>query len=153
MPAALGISYEAGLRACEVCNLKVKGIDGDRMLMHVDDGKGGRDRKDMLSPSLLDLLREYWRESRPEARLLPGKPKISPLSPRQLSRAFTSAKLSLGTLLRNALPGDAWPGSANRRPCTRCGRALPRICSRPMVIHRNYRMHPVGGGASGQQIC
>jgi integrase/recombinase XerD len=35
------------------------------MLIHVDDGKGGRDRKAMLSPSLLDLLREYWRESRP----------------------------------------------------------------------------------------
>ena len=92
--AALGISYGAGLRAAEVCNLKVKDID--RMLIHVDDGKGGRDRKAMLSPSLLDLLREYWRESRPEGWLFPGKPKISPLSPRQLNRAFTSAKHMAG---------------------------------------------------------
>lgn len=94
--AALGISYGAGLRAAEVCNLKVKDIDSDRMLIHVDDGKGGRDRKAMLSPSLLDLLREYWRESRPEGWLFPGKPKISPLSPRQLNRAFTSAKHMAG---------------------------------------------------------
>ncbi|MDP5362281.1 MAG: site-specific integrase [Paracoccaceae bacterium] len=94
--AALGISYGAGLRAAEVCNLKVKDIDSDRMLIHVDDGKGGRDRKAMLSPSLLDLLRDYWRESRPEGWLFPGKPKISPLSPRQLNRAFTSAKHMAG---------------------------------------------------------
>ncbi len=94
--AALGISYGAGLRASEVCNLKVKDIDSARMLIHVDDGKGGRDRKAMLSPSLLDLLRDYWRESRPEGWLFPGIPKITSLSPRQLNRAFTSAKHMAG---------------------------------------------------------
>jgi integrase len=63
--AALGISYGAGLRASEVCHLKVIDIDSERMLIHVDEGKGGKDRKAMLSPALLALLREYWRESRP----------------------------------------------------------------------------------------
>ncbi len=94
--AALGISYGSGLRASEVCNLKVTDIDGQRRLIHVDDGKGGRDRKAMLSPSLLEVLRDYWRESRPEGWLFPGKPKINPLSPRQLNRAFTSAKHMAG---------------------------------------------------------
>ena len=42
--------------------------------------------------ALLDLLRDYWREARPEGWLFPGKPKIMALSPRQLNRAFTSAK-------------------------------------------------------------
>jgi len=74
----------------------VTDIDGQRMLIHVDDGKGGRDRKAMLSPSLLEVLRDYWRESRPEGWLFPGKPKIKPLSPRQLNRAFTSAKHMVG---------------------------------------------------------
>jgi len=50
----------------------------------------------MLSPNLLLLLREYWLESRPEGWLFPGKPKINPLSPRQLNRAFTSAKHMAG---------------------------------------------------------
>jgi hypothetical protein len=50
----------------------------------------------MLSPGLLDLLRDYWREARPEGWLFPGKPKISPLSPRQLNRAFMSAKHMAG---------------------------------------------------------
>jgi integrase/recombinase XerD len=94
--AALGISYDAGLRASEVCILKVSDIDSDRMLIHVDEGKNDKDRKAMLSPALLDLLRDYWREARPEGWLFPGKPKIMALSPRQLNRAFTSAKHMAG---------------------------------------------------------
>ncbi len=69
--AALGISYGAGLRASEVCNLKVSDIDSDRMLIHVDEGKNDKDRKAMLFPALLDLLRDYWREARPEGWLFP----------------------------------------------------------------------------------
>jgi integrase/recombinase XerD len=94
--AALSISYGAGLRASEVCNLKISDIDSDRMLIHVDEGKGRKDRKVMLSPDLLDLLREYWREARPAGWLFPGKPKINPVSSRQLNRAFNSAKHLVG---------------------------------------------------------
>lgn len=50
----------------------------------------------MLSPNLLALLRDYWCESPPEGWLFPGKPKINPLSPRQLNRAFISAKHMAG---------------------------------------------------------
>ncbi|CUH99178.1 tyrosine-type recombinase/integrase [Leisingera aquaemixtae] len=57
--AALSISYGAGLRAAEVCNLKIGDIDSDRMLIHVEQGKGRKDRKVMLSPGLLSLLRDY----------------------------------------------------------------------------------------------
>ena len=94
--AALSISYGAGLRASEVCNLTTGDIDSDRMLIHVVQGKGRKDRKVMLSPGLLDLLRDYWKEARPEGWLFPGKPKINPVSPRQLNRAFTSAKRMAG---------------------------------------------------------
>ncbi|MCP5037182.1 MAG: tyrosine-type recombinase/integrase [Rhodobacteraceae bacterium] len=94
--AALSISYGAGLRASEVCNLKVADIDSDRMLIHVDEGKGSKDRKVMLSPDLLDLLRNYWREAQPAGWLFPGKPKINPVSSRQLGRAFNSAKHLVG---------------------------------------------------------
>ena len=86
--AALSISYGAGLRASEVCNLKIGDIgdiDSDRMLIHVEQGKGRKDRKVMLSPALLQLLRDYWREARPAGWLFPGKPRINPLSPRQLN--------------------------------------------------------------------
>ena len=59
--------YGTGLRVAEVCNLKVSDIDSDRMLIHVELGKGQKDRKVMLSPGLLELLRAWWREARPEA--------------------------------------------------------------------------------------
>jgi integrase/recombinase XerD len=94
--AALSISYGAGLRSAEVCNLRIGDIDSDRMLIHVEQGKGRRDRKVMLSPGLLTLLRDYWREARPDGWLFPGLPRVSPISPRQLSRAFTSAKNMAG---------------------------------------------------------
>ena len=94
--AALSISYGAGLRASEVCNLTTGDIDSDQMLIHVVQGKGRKDRKVMLSPDLLNLLRDYWCEARPEGWLFPGKPKINPISPRQLNRAFTSAKRMAG---------------------------------------------------------
>jgi len=66
------------------------------MLIHVDEGKGQKDRKVMLSPDLRDLLRDYWREARPEGWLFPGKPKINPVTSRQLGRAFNSAKHLVG---------------------------------------------------------
>jgi integrase/recombinase XerD len=59
-------------------------------------GKGGKDWKVMLSPDLLDLLRDYWCEAQPAGWLFPGKPKINPISARQLSRAFNSAKHVVG---------------------------------------------------------
>jgi integrase/recombinase XerD len=94
--AALSISYGAGLRASEVCHLKVADIDSDRMLIHVDEGKGSKDRKVMLSPGLLELLRDYWFEARPAGWLFPAKPKINPVSSRQLGRAFNSTKHLVG---------------------------------------------------------
>jgi len=80
--AALSISYGAGLRSAEVCNLKIGDIDSNRMLIHVEQGKGKKDRKVMLSPGLLTLLRQYWREARPDGWLFPGRPRINPISPR-----------------------------------------------------------------------
>jgi site-specific recombinase XerD len=94
--AALSIGYGGGLRTSEVTHLKVRDIDSDRMLIHVERGKGGKDRGVMLSPSLLDLLRNYWREARPQGWLFPGQSRVDPISSRQLNRAFTSAKRMAG---------------------------------------------------------
>jgi site-specific recombinase XerD len=95
--AALGISYGAGLRASEVCNLTTGDIARDRMLIHFVQGTVRKDRKVMLSSGLLDLLPDYWCEARPEGLLFTGKPRINLISPRQLDRAFLSARRMAGT--------------------------------------------------------
>jgi integrase/recombinase XerD len=64
--------YGAGLRRSELCRLKVRDIDSARMVLRVEQGKGGRDRDVPLSPTLLAALREYYRWMRPETSLFPG---------------------------------------------------------------------------------
>ncbi len=55
--------YATGLRVSEVCALTVRDIDSaaDRMCVRVNAGKGGADRYSLLSPTLLELLRQYCR--------------------------------------------------------------------------------------------
>jgi integrase len=53
-------------------------LPGSGMLIHVVQGKGRKDRKVMLSPGLLDLLRDYWCEARPEGWLFPGQAEDQP---------------------------------------------------------------------------
>src|ERR1035438_4667924 len=64
--------YATGLRRAELCHLKVCDIDSERMVIHVRQGKGGRDRDVLLTPKLLDTLREYWRWMKPKTYLFPG---------------------------------------------------------------------------------
>jgi site-specific recombinase XerD len=90
--AALSVAYGAGLRVSEVANLKVSDIDSERMTLRVEQGKGQRDRYVMLSPQLLELLRDWWRTARPQVWLFPGQNPINPMTPRQLNRAVTAAK-------------------------------------------------------------
>ena len=59
--AAFSVAYGAGLRVSEVAALKVSDIDSERMMLRVDQGKGRKDRHAMLSPLLLELLRDWWR--------------------------------------------------------------------------------------------
>ncbi len=84
--AALSVAYGAGLRAMEVVGLKVADIDSQRMLIRVEQGKGRKDRFAMLSPQLLDLLRDWYRIARPRVYMFPGRDKIGPMTPRQLNR-------------------------------------------------------------------
>jgi len=56
--------YATGVRRAELARLKVSDIDSQRMVIHVRGGKGRKDRDVMLSPVLLDELRQHWRRLR-----------------------------------------------------------------------------------------
>jgi integrase/recombinase XerD len=101
--AALSVAYGAGLRAAEVIALKVSDIDSKRMLIRVEQGKGRKDRNVMLSPSLLELLRAWWRAARPQGWLFPGRNPVQPMTTRQLNRACHAAAEAAG-IERNVSP-------------------------------------------------
>jgi integrase/recombinase XerD len=63
--AILSVFYGSGLRLSELIHLRVQDIDSAGMRLFVHQGKGGKDRYTLLSPSTLDLLRNYWKEYRP----------------------------------------------------------------------------------------
>ena len=64
--------YSTAMRRAELCRLKVRDIDSQRMMIRIDQGKGSRDRDVPLSPTLLETLRVYWRWMKPTTYLFPG---------------------------------------------------------------------------------
>ncbi len=93
--------YAAGLRVSVACKLCMDDIDSQRMLIHVRDGKGGRDRFAMLSPQLLQVLRVYWRVERPEPPyLFPGQRSGKTLSPDTVRQTLRRAAARCGITKR-----------------------------------------------------
>jgi len=91
---ALTTVYAAGLRVSEVVLLKIADIDSQRMVIRVEQGKGGKDRYAMLSPQR--ILRSYWRFARPQPWLFPGRDEDRPLDPTVLHAACRSARSAAG---------------------------------------------------------
>lgn len=94
--AILMLTYSAGLRVSETVHLTISDIDSTRMLMHVRQGKGGRDRYSLLSHVALETLRQYWKEYRPTTWLFPGQEADKPLSHSSMQQIFMSAKKKAG---------------------------------------------------------
>jgi integrase/recombinase XerD len=94
--AALTTAYAAGLRASEAAGIKVADIDSGRMVIRVEQGKGGRDRYVMLSAQLLGILRSYWKLARPAHWLFPGRDGEHPIGPTVLHAACRSACAAAG---------------------------------------------------------
>ena len=77
--AILMLLYSTGIRRSELVRLRVEDIDSKRMVIHIRQGKGGKDRDVPLCPKLLETLREYWRWRKPKtwlfARGTPTRPR------------------------------------------------------------------------------
>ena len=98
--AALSLCYGCGLRAGEVVRLKVKHIDSAQKIIRIEQSKGRKDRNVMLSPEMIDLLRQWWKARRgfdahttplQERWLFPGRKPGMPMTTRQLNRLFHEA--------------------------------------------------------------
>lgn len=96
--ALLLIVYSSGLRVGEVVRLKIADIDSKRMLIHVRDAKGRKDRFTMLSKQALTYLRSYFKVFRPEVWLFSGDKEESHLSERTAQRIFENACKKYGIM-------------------------------------------------------
>ncbi|HUS88368.1 MAG TPA: site-specific tyrosine recombinase/integron integrase [Desulfosporosinus sp.] len=94
--AILMLTYSAGLRVSEVVSLKVMDIDSKRMLIHVRQGKGRKDRYTILSENALDALRIYAKEYHPSEWLFPGDLMGRHLTERSAQKVFVSACIKAG---------------------------------------------------------
>jgi integrase/recombinase XerD len=90
--ALLEMAYATGMRLGEVTRLLVTDIDSQRMVIRVEQGKGRKDRYVMLSVSLLETLRAYWRQAKPRTLLFPGKSGKEPLHSTSAQKAFQRAR-------------------------------------------------------------
>ena len=138
--ALLSLAYATGLRASEVVSLKLTDIDRDRMVIRVEQGKAGgggkKDRYVILSPNLLEMLREWWRVARKKGWMSPGQPWLFPgyrgqhTSARQLHRIVRLAAGRAGdhqacrrphtaAQLRHPPAWSKRPTSASSRSCSK----------------------------------
>jgi site-specific recombinase XerD len=94
--AILMTAYAAGLRVSEVVCLRVDDIDSQRMVIRVRQAKGRKDRYVMLSPRLLEILRQYWKAARPSRYLFPGQDPDNPLNTRTVQQVCRDARQAAG---------------------------------------------------------
>jgi integrase/recombinase XerD len=90
-------AYGTGMRISEVCKLRPADIDAKRKLIHIRDGKRGRDRYVMLPKVLLEFLREYWKRVRPLGDwLFPGSAPSKPIGAAAVRDALRKAAADTG---------------------------------------------------------
>lgn len=93
---ALMTAYASGLRLSELVHLPVADLDSSRMAIRVVQGKGRKDRYTLLSPSLLERLRRYWKQYPSKEYLFFGARPDKPLNDSALQKAYNRAKEKAG---------------------------------------------------------
>jgi len=89
--AILMLVYSSGLRVGEVVKLKPEDIDSNRKIIHIKDAKGRKDRYTMLSDKILETLREYWKQYKPQKWLFRGANPERHITIRTVEKIFKHA--------------------------------------------------------------
>lgn len=94
------LTYSVGLRVSEVVNLKIEDIDSKRMLIHIKNAKGRKDRIVPLSQTVLELLRNYFKQYKPSIYLYNGQttPQYSIGSCQKIYKKYIDNDSSIHTL-------------------------------------------------------
>lgn len=94
--AILCLIYSSGLRVGEAVRLKVTDIDSSRMLVHIVQGKGKKDRYTLLSETALKIFRKYAKEYKPDYWIFEGQSASKHLTERTVQKVFDTARRSAG---------------------------------------------------------
>lgn len=105
--AILTLTYSVGLRVSEIVNLKIEDIDSKRMLIHIKNAKGRKDRVVPLSQNVLNLLREYFKQYRPNEYMFNGQNsnQYSIGSCQQIYKKYIDKNSSIHTLRHSSFTG------------------------------------------------
>src|SRR5206468_6246556 len=120
-----------GLRVSEAICLKVTDIDSERMVIRVRQGKGQKDRDVMLSPKLLEILRDWWRVDKPKGWLFPGD-RVG--EPRRQAHCRIGVPKGASTLLYSQTDHPSLPA--------------PRLCRSSVGIGHRRAHHPTAAWSS-----
>lgn len=88
--------YASGLRVSEAVALQVSDVDSQRRCIRVQQGKGRRDRYTILPPTLLEILRDYWKQDRSDSWMFPGRAPGRPLTQATIQVATRKARRRSG---------------------------------------------------------
>jgi integrase/recombinase XerD len=94
--AILMTLYSTGLRLRELVHLRPLDIESERRRIRVREGKGGKERYAVLSSTLLEVLRRYFRQYRPQRWLFYGQSREYQIQPRTVQRMVEKARLRVG---------------------------------------------------------
>lgn len=105
--AILTLTYSVGFRVSEIVNLKIEDIDSKRMLIHIKNAKGRKDRVVPLSETVLLLLREYYKQYKPKEYLFNGQNTLqySIGSCQQIYKKYIDQNSSIHTLRHSSFTG------------------------------------------------
>jgi integrase/recombinase XerD len=120
----LTVCYAAGLRVSEAVRLKPAAIDSQRMVIRVEAGKGRKDRYVMLSPRLLNILRDYWKTARPKEWLFAGRRSGEPITTYAVEDACRGAR------------------AIRHHAANHAALSAPRIRSSPAEVRHRSADHP-----------
>jgi site-specific recombinase XerD len=95
--------YVTGARLNEAINVKIEDIDGSRMQIRINKGKGAKDRFILIPPTFIELLREYFKKCRPKDFLFHGKVAGVPYSQRAVQLTMQQAKKAVNITKKSSI--------------------------------------------------
>jgi integrase/recombinase XerD len=94
--AMLATTYACGLRRGELLNLKPAGVHSERKILIIRQAKGKKDRITPIPESVIELLREYFKQYKPKTWLFEGQTSGEKYGERSLQLVFRQALVKSG---------------------------------------------------------